>query len=65
VYARARLRESLTLTRDSFPKPGSETKRAVLPKTLNKANYYSLYSRGGILKGRGIIIKVPIIFEIN
>jgi hypothetical protein len=35
VHARARLREPLTLTRDSFPKLGLGTKRAALPKTLN------------------------------
>jgi hypothetical protein len=38
VHARARLREPLTLTRDSFTEPGLETKRAILFKTLNKNN---------------------------
>jgi hypothetical protein len=35
VHARARLREPLTLIRDSFPKLGLEAKRAILSKTLN------------------------------
>jgi hypothetical protein len=49
VYTRARLREPLTLTRDSFPKLGLGTKRATLPKTLN--NRYNKY----------IIFNIPLV----
>ena len=54
MHARARLREPLTLTRDSFPKTSLGTKRAIYSRTLNKSlNYLKSKAKEGRKRGRG------------